>query len=125
MVEGNAIPGFPVCKFRGKFIPGLICISPKGSISSKILTEALKYLDQLNLFEWRQDDPTPFGLLDCHGSILHLPFLEYINYKISYGLIKWIQNFRNPKATDVWQVVDSSNHNGCWKMAMTIENTLL
>ena len=30
MVEGRALPGFPVCKFRVKLIPGLICMSPKG-----------------------------------------------------------------------------------------------
>ena len=79
MVEGKAIPGLPVCKFRGKLIPGLMYMTPKRSISSDIITEALKYLDQLNIFERRQDGPTPFGLLDSHGSTLHLPFLEYIN----------------------------------------------
>ena len=50
MGEGKALYGFPVCKFRGKFIPGLMCMSPKESINSEILTEALKYLDRLNVF---------------------------------------------------------------------------
>ena len=56
-----------------------MCISYKGSLSTEILTEVLKYLDQLILFERRQDGPTPFGLLDGHVSRLQLPFLEYIN----------------------------------------------
>ena len=60
MGEGKALPGFPVCNFRGKFIPGLMCMSLKGSISSEILTEVLKYLYQLNVFERLQDVPTPF-----------------------------------------------------------------
>ena len=79
MGEGKAITGLPVWKFRGELIPGLMCMSPKGSISSKIVTEAIKYLDQINVFERHQDGPSPFGLLDGHGSRLQLPFLEYIN----------------------------------------------
>ena len=43
--EGKAFLGLTVCKFRGKSIPCLICMYPKESISSKILTEFLKYLD--------------------------------------------------------------------------------
>ena len=77
--EGKALPGLPVWKFRGELIPGLMCMSPKGSIISEILTEALKYLYQINVFERRQYGPTPFGLLDGHGSRLQLLFLEYIN----------------------------------------------
>ena len=73
--EGKALPGFPVCKFRGKLIEGLMYIPPKGSIISNILTEALTYLDQRNVFERRQYGPTPFGLLDGHGSRLQLPLL--------------------------------------------------
>ena len=96
MGEGKELPGFPVCKFRGKLIPSLICIPPKGSISSNILTEALKNLDQLNVFEQRQHGPTPFGLLDGRGSILQLPFLEYINSTRPNGLRNWIQTLGNP-----------------------------
>ena len=45
MGEGEALTGLPVYKFRGKSIPCLMCMYPKESISSKILTEFLKYLD--------------------------------------------------------------------------------
>ena len=105
----------------GGSITCLMCLSPKGSISSMLLTEALKYLDQLNVFERRQDVPTPFGLLEGHGSRLQLPFLEYINSITPDVIINWIQTLGNPNATDVWQVGDRINHNVCWKMAMTIE----
>ena len=86
-------------QLRGESISGLMCMSPKVSISSDILTEALKYLVQLNFFERRQDVPTSFGLLYDHGSRLQLPFLEYINSTTPDGLIKWIQTLGTPNAT--------------------------
>ena len=61
MVKGKELPGLPVFKIRGKSIPDLMCMPPKGSIRSKILTEVLKYLDQLNVFERRKYGPNPFG----------------------------------------------------------------
>ena len=42
MGEGKALPGLLVYNFRGELIPSLMCMCPKGSISSEILTEALK-----------------------------------------------------------------------------------
>ena len=88
MGDVKALLGLPVCKFRGKLIPGLMCMPPKGSISSEILTEALKYVDQINVFERGQDGPTSFRLLDDHGSRIQLPFLEYINSTTPDGLRK-------------------------------------
>ena len=74
-------------------------MSPKGSISPDILNEALRYLDQLNVFERRQDVPNPFGLLDVHGSRLQLLLLEYINSSISYEQSKWMITLGNTNAT--------------------------
>ena len=100
-------------------------VSPQGKIRSEILTEALKYLDQLNVFERSQDGPTPFGLLDGHGSRLQLPFLEYINSMKPDEQSKWIFTLGNNNATDVWQLRYSCHNNGCWKMAMTVEKDAL
>ena len=125
MGEVKALTRFLVCKFRGKLIPGSMCISPKGPISSKILTEALKYLDHLNVFERRQYGPTPFGLLDGHESRLQLPFLEYINYQTPDEQSKLMFTLGTTNATYVWQVGDSCHKNGCWKMAMTVEKDAL
>ena len=113
MGEGKALSRLPVRKFRGKFIPGLICMPPKESTSSDILTEALKYLDKLNVFKWRQDGPTPFGLLDGHGSRIQLPFLECINSSTPDEQRKWMFTLGNLNATDVWQVGDRCHNNGC------------
>ena len=74
----------------------------KVSISSEILTEALKYLDQFNVFERRQDGPTSFGLLEGHGIRLLLKFLEYINSTKTDGQRKWIFNLETPNLTDIW-----------------------
>ena len=40
--RGKAFPGAPTCLFRGKQIPDLIAVSPKGSITSEILNVRLK-----------------------------------------------------------------------------------
>ena len=100
-------------------------MSPKGSIRSEILTEALKYLDQINVLERHQDGPTPFGLLDAHGSRLQLPLLEYINYSTPDEQRELMFILGTPNATDVWQVGDSCHQNGCWNMAMTVEKDAL
>ena len=100
-------------------------MSPKGSISPDILNEALRYLDQLNVFERRQDVPNPFGLLDVHGSRLQLLLLEYINSSISYEQSKWMITLGNTNATYFWQVGDRCHQNGCWKMSMTVEKDAL
>ena len=121
MGDRKTLIGFPVWKFRGKSIPYLMCMSPKVSISSDILTEALNYLDQLNVLKRRQYGPAPIGLLDFHGSRPHLPLLEYINSKTSDGLRKWIQTIITPNDTNVWKVGDIRNNNRCWNMATTLE----
>ena len=102
-----------------------MCMSPKGSISSEILTEILKYLDQLNFFERSQDSLNPFGLLDSYGSMLQLPFLEYINYTTPDEQGKWVFTLGTPNATDIWQVGDSYHQNGCWNISVTVEKDAL
>ena len=102
-----------------------MCMSPKGPISSEILTEALKYLDQLNVFQQRQYGPTPLGLLDGHGSRLQLPFLEYTNSSTPDEQRKWKFTLGTPNATYVWHAEDSCNQNGWWKIATTVEKDAL
>ena len=88
MGEGKSLHGLPVCKFSCKPIPGLMCMSPKVSIRSNILTKVLNYLDQHDVFEQRQDGPTPFVLLGVHGIRLQLLFLECINSATPDGIKK-------------------------------------
>ena len=111
--KGKRYPGAPTCVVNGKTIEALVTCSPKGGITSNILVDILKHIDNLNIWENRSTHLHPCLLLDGHGSRLELPFLEYINdqehlWKCCIGL---------PNATQLWQVGDSSEQNGAYKMS--------
>ena len=74
----------------------------------------LKYLDSLGIHNNEQGQH-PFLLLDGHHSRIELPFLEYIMSKEHW----WICCFGVPYVTHNWQVADSTEQNGCFKMALT------
>ena len=71
---GKAFPGAPTCQFWGKDVPALIACSPKDSITSDILKQALKRLDDLGIYEREPGGRIPFLLLDAHDSRLQVPF---------------------------------------------------
>ncbi len=75
----------------------------------------LVQMDALDLFPREEDGPKPFLLLDGHGSRLELPFLEYINDPTH----QWVICIGVPYGTSYWQVGDSSEQNGSYKMALT------
>ena len=64
---GKYFPGGPKCKFRGHEIPCYVTCSPKGSITSTILADMLKWIDDFGVFPRVPGGPTPFLLLDGHG----------------------------------------------------------
>jgi hypothetical protein len=74
----------------------------------------LKSIDKLDVYN-RSTGLNPFLLLDGHGSRFELEFLEYINTCET----KWCVNIGLPYGTSYWQVGDSSEQNGCFKMALT------
>ena len=80
----------------------------------------LAYLDSLDLFD-RSTGLNPFLILDRHGSHFKLDILEYIN-KAEH---KWNVNIGLPYGTSYWQVGDSTEQNGCFKMALTKEKKAL
>mmetsp|Transcript_12989 Transcript_12989/g.15241 ORF Transcript_12989/g.15241 Transcript_12989/m.15241 type:complete len:145 (-) Transcript_12989:100-534(-) len=86
LVGLNALSGDPImcviifagkrhspCIFQGKEVLCMIRWSPKGSITSEILTDILRELDHLKVFD-RSGGKKPFLLLDGHGSRFELPF---------------------------------------------------
>ena len=115
---GKLFPGGPVCKFMGKDIPTLIRYTDGGGINGDILTDILKTIDQLDIFaEDRRNGVKPFILLDGHQSRFSLPFLTYITnashpWKVSIGV---------PYGTALWQVGDSSQQNGRFKVRLSEE----
>jgi hypothetical protein len=112
---GKRYPGAPTCNFRGTIVPPFVCCSPKGGITSELLKSMLERMDSLNLFPRVQGGPLPFLLLDGHGSRFQLPFMRYIGDEEH----KWKVCIGVPNGTAHWQVGDSAEQNGSWKMATT------
>jgi hypothetical protein len=118
---GKRYPGAPSCYFRDTVVPPFVCCSPKGGITSELLKSMLERMDSLNLFPRAADGPLPFLLLDGHGSRFQLPFMRYIGdtehkWKVCIGV---------PNGTAHWQVGDSAEQNGSWKMATPREKRKL
>ena len=122
---GKALPGLPTCRFCGKDVPGLLCHTPKGSVTSTILQKILERLDNLNVYPRTRDGPTPMLLLDGHDSRLQVEFLSYVNKPNEFNRPIWKACISLPNGTAKWQVGDSEEQNGCWKMAMTREKDRL
>jgi hypothetical protein len=112
--DGRQYPYGLTCLFKGKEVPCYCTCSESGSTNGKILTDMLRHLDNLGIFN-RSTGLNPFLLLDGHGSRFELDFLEYINNDET----KWCVNIGLPYGTSYWQVGDSTEKNGCFKMALT------
>lgn len=115
-VNNGAISGGPVCNFDGKEIQCFCTCSPNASITSTILTRLLKEIDQHDVFD-RQNGTKPLLLLDGHHSRMDLEFLEYINQPGN----EWCVCIGVPYGTHLWQVADSSQINGKFKIELTKE----
>jgi hypothetical protein len=105
-------PFGPICDVDGKQIPTFMANSEKGGITPEILTGALKQIDTYHVFD--RTEATPVLLLDGHGSRFDFEFLNYVNNDGS----KWCVLLGVPYGTHLWQVADSSEQNGCNKMAL-------
>ena len=62
-----------------------------------------------------KNGPSPFLLLDGHGSQLEVRFQSYINDPSH----KWVVCIEVPNVTSLCQVGDSNEQNGCYKMYFT------
>ena len=112
--ESGVAIGGPICTFNGKTIPCFVGCSPNASITSELLVEMLRMIDESGVSPRTPELGTPFLLLDGHHSRTKLPFLRYINdqehlWKCCIGV---------PYATHLWQPADSSELNGCFKMKL-------
>jgi len=95
-------------------VPCIVSNTDSGSITSELLVSFLKKMDELDLLP-RTDGLKPFLLLDGHGSRLELPFLQYVNSPNH----EWVVCIGVPYGTSYWQVGDSSEQNGSYKMLLT------
>lgn len=114
----------PECELMGKRVPTFCCCSVNGSITSDLLTEMLRTIDEIGVYD-RSDNIPPFLILDGHGSRFELPFIEYINGRTRDNK-QWNVCIGVPYGTSYWQVGDSTEQNGCFKMSLTrAKNNLL
>ena len=114
--EGKLFPGIPSCTYKGKEIPGYVAFSESGGITPTILTNIFRRLDNLHIFdEDRSNGIIPFVLLDGHGSRFSIEFLEYINDPEH----RWNVCLGVPYGTALWQIADSPQLNGFFKILMT------
>ena len=103
----------PECIFNGKTFPTMVQWSQSGSITSTIMMDALAIIDHHNLFK-KSDCRKPFLLLDGYHSLFEIPFLEYVTNQ-DHPLMVCIGV---PYGTSLWQVADSKEHNGSFKIAI-------
>ncbi len=112
-------PYGPTCDAGGKEDESYITCSESGLTTSDILTDVLIYLDKKLAFD--QTEADLFLLLDGHGSCFEIIFLNYINDPTS----KWTVCIGVPYRISLWQVGDSSQQNGAYKICLTFEKQKL
>lgn len=112
---GKYFPYGPQCEFNGKTIPTLTFTSPNGSITSEILVKIFSRLDEMKVYDRSDGAPEPCVVVDGHDSRLSRNFLEYINHRTH----KWNFALGVPYLTHLWQVGDSSEQNGSFKIAFS------
>ena len=111
---GKLYPGGPTCLFKGVEVPCMCRWTPKGSIDGSILLDILRTIDLLGVYKAeREEGLKPMLLLDAHGSRFDLDLLTYVNTPAT----EWCLCIGVPYGTSLWQVGDSSQQNGSYKMA--------
>ena len=60
--------GAPKCWLRGKLVESFITCTKGGGITSQLLADMLKQMDDCGLFPREPGGPLPFLLVDGHGS---------------------------------------------------------
>jgi len=90
-------------QLKNRKIPCLTLWSKKGGITSEILINVLRTLDETQIFdEDRENGVKPLMLVDGHGSRFELPFLRYI----SNDTHEWTVVIGVPYGIALWQVGD-------------------
>jgi hypothetical protein len=112
--NGKYFPCGPICNFRGKQLKYLPLASPSGGITGELLLEIMRWLDDNNVYERGPGLPIPFLVVDGHNSRWDPDFVDYITNPDH----EWKLNFGIPHATSYWQVGDSSQQNGHFKMLL-------
>lgn len=119
-VENDACIGVPKRRYNGKEIHCFVCSSPNNSIKSGLLAMMLQQIYELGVFSQSEEEGVPFLLLDGHRSRTRLPFLEYITKPEN----RWVVFICVLYGTHIWQVHDSSELIGTFKIKLSKEKEL-
>jgi hypothetical protein len=115
--KGKQYPGGPVCTYKNITIPCLVEFTPGGGMTADILTKIFETIDTLQLFhEDRENGLRPFLLLDGHHTRFDIKFLSYMNSPAH----RWSVCIGVPYGTALWQVGDSKQQNGQFKVRIAI-----
>ena len=94
----------------------MIAFTENGGVNGQILKAIFKRIDDLGLYlDERAQGLTPFALIDGHQSRFDLDFLKYINAEDTH----WNVCIGVPYGTSLWQIGDSAQQNGRFKMLLT------
>jgi hypothetical protein len=116
MGKNKKYPGGPSCTYNEIEVPCLVEFTESGGITPEILTKIFRTIDALKLFENdRKNGFRPYVILDGHQSRFDIEFLNYMNHDDH----RWSVVIGVPYGTALWQVGDSRQQNGMFKIWLT------
>jgi hypothetical protein len=112
---GKRHPGLTLVSSDGRDIPVLFAANMKAPMTSGILKEAFKKMDELGITQQGVDENgttyLPVAVVDGHISRMGEDFLRYVNDTDSH----WEVNLGASYGTEYWQLHDDRKQNGAFK----------
>ena len=112
---GKRHPGLSLLSADGKEIPVLFAANPKASMTSTILKETFKKMDELGITQHGVDEYgktyRPAAVVDRHISRMGEDFLHYVNEAATH----WEVNLGASYGTEYWQLHNDRRQNGAFK----------
>jgi hypothetical protein len=124
MGPGKRHPGLSlISTVDGKDIPVLFAANPKASMTSTILTQTFKKMDEAGITQRGVDKNgnqyVPAAVFDGHISRMGEDFLRYINKEGSL----WEANIGASYGTEYWQLHDDKRQNGAFKSELLLSKS--
>jgi hypothetical protein len=124
MGPGKRHPGLSlISTVDGKDIPVLFAANPKASMTSTILTQTFKKMDEAGITQRGVDKNgnqyVPAAVFDGHISRMGEDFLRYINKEGSC----WEANIGASYGTEYWQLHDDKRQNGAFKSELLLSKS--
>lgn len=111
---GKPPPSGPRCHVNDIEIPCFVSSSLHGGITSQMLADVFKFLDEKEVFPRGNGLPNPTLLLDWHGSRFDVPFLDCTLDDDH----RWHAFIGVPFGTGLWQAGDAEQCNGGFEVAL-------